>query len=1033
MKKLLVFAIILAVMVTMSVTGMPSFALEDSTDGPLTSNLSISLDQSVIPVGEETPVTITVMEGSIPAAGMAVSIFGPCQASGTTDASGRLTMTLRPDYPGSLDIQANGQSWWNRLFAVSSDYGVIEVSADDLAGNPLTHFYADCLSENFQWMGYADGATLMLLAKTGSNTVTISGSQNDGPAYCLTANLSVQPGIVTPLHVTSEDSIEVIMNFSFMGTPIAWVPVSRLSDLSSSHSSPIGSTNEQGQIIIRMTPGTANLQLEDYHETLLNYQLETGPLSLDKDQSITYAWDDTNAALAVIDLDGPVPQDAVLQIQSTRLMRFAQNMPTVVNVGTYPISSLVIERYAPVYEHYAYSLPDGQVSELMAIQPGTNEMAWDFTLQSFQLEVSPSEAQAGDVVSFNPKAVTNSGYLIRQCNASQPLGFTITRPDGSSENQYAWGFYPYAYQIPFGLTAGTCMIEAVADLGVWYGYASASASLNFASLAKPVIEVDKTMIPAGQESVVTITATLENEPLANVPVRLIGDGVWEGFTDSNGQWQVNLLPQSIQQYEIDVLDQAYMGRLFAVTPEYGVLEVTADDMTGSPLSYFNLYVSGNGAWTNTTVSRVLAQGGSQMLKLSREGNGTAAGYYIEAPVEVVPGTLNTVHLTSDGLVETSLNASYCGNPLPNMHVMLKPASEKWFSGVVGTTDMQGHLRFYHRPGLFDVSLNNMASDEPGKMLLSAGSQDLSSDGQLELPWDETNTGRVDFNLAFPGEIGGIWLDLDGHSLWMRAPVPFITHTGAHRLDSLYVITPPESESARYQYVPLSETGFAFEVTPQAIPLSFDLNLDSINMAISPEEALPGQTMFVTVEPMTKCGLKLNFASDGGSFMLDGISPKNGRLSLVSGDFHFNEFVLPETAEPGAWEAEGKVNLGSIYGEHNLPSGFTVLGSTGPKVLASTPAQDKTNVSTHTWITLTFGERIALHPGSLRNLNIVLTDGKGKEVPVLFVNLWNTLVVKPLKTLKKNTSYTLWVKASAISDTDGTPMDEDYRLTFKTGK
>lgn len=450
-------------------------------------SIDVTVDKTIINVGEDTEVTITVTENGQPLVGEQVILHG--YTSGYTDENGQLTVVLHPEYSENFFIEVKGEEFFGVLFAIQEDEGVVEVTGKDINGNDFEYFYISVRQDYIRGTG-TRGTVARNIARQGTNLLTLVANQNEAGAYYIVKEIEVIPGQINTVFVNSSDYVETTLQFKYNDQIIkngqVRLGISNIGYDFMEDYDYIGETDESGYKKIYVTPGVYyNISISGkigLNETV--FLTEQG-LDITNTSNEVYAlnWTQENTARFILNTNFDNDYDLYKFITLNNIfVHLEDTNELIMNAGSYTIDELVLMT-SDSHVWYSYRKPWQERDQVLINAGETYYYNVDLSLESINLDINNEFIDFGDTIYFDIKPIlTKSGYLLENLDDLYSyMNVAIQKPNGEIEDLGSQWFRDGMYYLDYDEPEGTYTINATMDLGPLYDSYIVSNSFEVSS------------------------------------------------------------------------------------------------------------------------------------------------------------------------------------------------------------------------------------------------------------------------------------------------------------------------------------------------------------------------------------------------------------------------------------------------------------------------------------------------------------------------------------------------------------------------
>lgn len=1029
----------------------PLYGLQAAT-GKLTilPNPDVNVDKVVINYNQENTVTFTATMGDVPLAGAIISLDIP-NIQGVTDASGKFTTTFTPNRRGEIVIFLNGKYFRDKLFSVSPNEGVVEISATDKNNALLNNFFYCAFTQKTISSNKTSGTIGRLFAVEGENSILVTSNGLEG--YYILKKTTVLPGQINKITLDGASTIPIEMSYQYNSIPIQYAQLSiENSDFYPVTEDrfmlqPVGSLNKVGEIIVNVTPGTYSLQVEGINSNRENLFFYRDNIVLNTSQAkIINNWDEIDTGVINFNTTISSLNASVTRIQlNNHSVKFNPNSTLRINKGQYTnkyislsgifssssTNGLLSNFY---YINYKYAR-SGSKPEIIVISPNTPiNYDFDMTLKEVSIVTSPHVVKPGENIGIEIKAITNSNHEVTSFGFYEPVYYKITDPNNSSKDlkgSFNWSNYYIDESSP----AGTYKIETQVNLGNLYPPQQASGQFEVAREVN--IMLDKNCIRIGATEDITITVMENGVPLGGktVSISSITGNFDEGITDANGQVVLTVTPQNNNPLYIYVDGIMFWDQLFALDENSGVIEVTASDLYGNPMDQFIVDAYGSVyksfAPGMNSVARIIQSSGEVALLLTKGGD--APSYYIFEKINVVPGIVNKVQLSAANFAIAKLKFDFKGAPIQNSQINIQKLNTLYPLKMheLGVTDGSGEKILYITPGTYNLNIISGQSNEEAFYLKVEDTLIESGNNIYNYSWDELNTGLIQFNTqGFENSLSTVGVVFGNDYISLPQSNTMRMGTGTYNLSNLYITTNANNVTKAYDFSwPSLEKYEINAISNGTSTYNIDLNLKELTFKLNKNIYLPGEKVNSYVKVLTNSGFELINVQDAQGVEVTVENPNGDKDTFANYDYSTMTYYLPSDAVPGLYKMYLTLNLGSNYGTHELYTEFSVGAYEAFKVLNTTPNNAQQRVAINSNIVTEFNRNEIFEQTKFGEITV--KDVKGNEIPRALKIEQNKIIITPSAPLGYGTLYYVTIPSQAVADLNGNLLEGDYLFSFIT--
>jgi hypothetical protein len=1006
--------------------------------------LQVSVDKTMIQTDVKTEVVVSLVSGGSPAIGQPVVLrtwYGEELARGISDEKGQFRAVLVPDFIGNVVITAGDREYSTLLYALTPEFGLVDITAVDRQGQPLENFEASVKSlQTWQGAGVVN-KTVRVLAYQGENLLALHNTWDGSrESYVVFQNIQVQPGIINQILVDTRETTEVTMKFSFDGEPLGGVEalLERSDSPIAGMTCYIGATDAAGSRTLYVSAGTYKAGVQGYNTQGEFMRLYQPGLLFGDGAATTHecAWSRQNVGKLRLLMHDSVPVDTTkwLWVENGGIAVLREN-EILLNPGEYPVDGVTVEQ--PDSEgnwiHYEYWKPSGR--DILQIAPGQEfEYDMDLSIQTVALWMENPKPSLGNTVNFGVDIKTPSGFKLNWCNGSS-MDITVDKPDGSVMQLSEGDFRQSSFRLGDNDPYGVYTIKAQVHLEPWYGTVTAAGTFEI----EPVLEVsaDKLLIRAQEYSTVTVAAKRGGIPAAGEPVLLrMGDVVLaEGVTNEQGLFTATIKTPYDGELVIVIDGREYRELLYAAWPDQGLAEISAVDKNGAPLQGFVVsFARGSDNWgfyTEGKVARTLLYQGDWMVRVMSGAHGDREGYFLVKTISVIPGEVNTLNMDGRNTVAADFNLLYQGTAITNGELLLDKTDEsgKGWGEILGYLEDAGMPRVNVTPGTYKVGVS-AESPANESLYLTRENISIQADGAVDVAWSAADTGKLRINCTDPlNNVYRAGYILNGWSVVLPAGGEVVVSAVKHSFDWIWMSEFTDEGEISYGFSTPAETRIVNVEAGKTAYYDFSLAIRDISLKMYTDRVQPEMEVHYGVEAVTETGHILEGTSRYSSMDVTVTRPDGQQINLQQ--YFRNGYFWMEPGSPqGIYTVDAKVNLGPRYGYHEVTTHF--MYAERLTITGSDPMSGSIGIPVDKSITILYNKEIRFTAGDKKeDLQISLLKSTGGTVQVNLAIQGNTLVITPKSKLQENLTYILFVPEGLITDKEGQTTDQDYVMYFKT--
>lgn len=448
------------------------------------------------------------------------------------------------------------------------------------------------------------------------------------------------------------------------------------------------------------------------------------------------------------------------------------------------------------------------------------------------------------------------------------------------------------------------------------------------------ISVDKIAVPVGATTSITVTATTNGAPYANVPIKI--GNYSEGITNENGIYTCDITPTQRGNIIIYINGYTFYTSLFSINNDEGVVEVTAEGRSGFAFNNFKLTAkSQNMHWgvdSESQVARAVAKQGFNSILVSYAGYPFEDSYYLAEDIVVAAGQVNKIHLNANtNTVEANFDVMLSDQPLQNAQLdIIKADSLLNMSTRVGWTDSFGKKRIYITPGIYTAAVKAYQSSD-GILYFRRTNLVITSNSSHALAADINKTGKVNLNYGsvVPASVNK-WIYLDGMQIDLEGQNSLILEQGSYQVDKIGVNINYDNTYSSYEFTKHAEAADRLDITAgNIIDFTADLGLKDVKVNVHTPKIQRGNQFCFNVDIETNSGYYVDYIRNFNATEVQ-ITKPNQQVDSFTGDFRHVYYAVKDSDPEGQYIITTRTHLGPLYNMIYTVHGFVQV--TAPREL-----------------------------------------------------------------------------------------------------
>jgi len=474
-----------------------------SDEGAKVDDVNVTVDKTIIKVGEETEVTITAKNGDKPLANEYIRLEGAgINVEGYTNGEGKFVARIKPQWSEKIRINIANKWFYNKLLAKRDDQAILEAVLKDRDGNYVNDIYLSLFGEHHGSGEAGDGDIVRSILNPGQYKAILSSYKG----YYLVKNIELNPGEYKRIEFDANEGVEVTLKANYMHQAFANAEVKiKTNDKYNDWGDHLGRTDLNGERKIIITPGTYDVIFERWDGERVKLTDETtvdGNINL-----LTFNWDETNTGKINITSD---IYAAGYNIESINLndteYYFFNNNSWITNAGNYNITRIMV-RNNTLNEWYIFEPIE---EKQLTLNPGeSNNINIELNEKSCELRLDKETINAGQAVIGSVDILTNDGYLLNHVNSNGNeyylVDVSLEKPNGEIIDYGKRYFKDIYIWIPPYFESGTYKLIVKGYFGSLYGEKQFIKEINIEGGFNTVPGIPYNVVPVVDNDKVVIT------------------------------------------------------------------------------------------------------------------------------------------------------------------------------------------------------------------------------------------------------------------------------------------------------------------------------------------------------------------------------------------------------------------------------------------------------------------------------------------------------------------------------------------------
>lgn len=1003
----------------------------------------LTFDKTLLRPDEPNTVTMTAsLSDNTPLANTPVEMYGPnINIRGTTDDNGQFTTTLYPQGRGTVDIAVGGYFLRQQLFSIYDDEGVVRVSAVDKQNNPVSGFFTKSVSRDMDWWTDTDSGKASVIAKTGTNELIFAAWSNQQNSYYVVKNISVTAGEINDITIdmNSENLVQADFQLKYGGSGINAYSFTfdKTDSMFNRAMAGVGetdaNTNLAGTKRVFMTPGNYKVIFSHYSDQYGLMCLSRAGIAVNSSKVYELSWLPENTGKVELNLSGintPIMNKSIF-INNMWVDMFDGNSVTV-DKGTYPFGAVKIEIYEDNdlrrYEFWRNS------PNVITINSGDNIINCDLGINDIGLYVSSQSIEPGQNIYFGTYIVTNSGFILDNCDKYIGMNVSIVKPDGSVDDLGQQYFRNGSYELSPDAQEGSYRICADVDLSPVYGTYRLESEFNVFQM--PNVSINTNCIAVGETRDIIITVKdSNNNPVQGKQVILGGYG--EQTTDAEGRVIFTICALWKGEVIIYIGPYEFRNMLYAVNADEGLVEVRFKDINGTNVSDFGVIVKSDQmedrkqVWGD--VARSIAKGGSNVLIMSKGGEEGTEGYYISKTIDVRAGEVNYITFDAsdpiNGVVRANLTFTNNSNPVVSATVSLENLEMDidYLDQYVGRTDMNGSCTVFVTPGQYREAVQTGEKDDTIAYLTR--NIIIDRNDSYNASWSDADTGRL--VTGFTGicsPIKEIGINIRGQWIWMKGASQVIMNRGVYDICEFVIKCSNSEGNGELEYHYIQPWGNFKTAAIGGTPYNFnvDIAIEKSYIEFYTNNVIhEGEIVRFGVNFTTKSGYKLQRINYGDNCVDMEISRPDGQKE----NYYLNRTSVGYVIDPNSMTGKYTITLrgdyGLLYGAnggYNISRTFYGVDDHEFRVVDVLPQQNEFGMPNNNQLAIVLSRNLSnVDMGLIR-----ITKADGEPVTIMDSRRVNNILSLTLDSeLVSNTTYNISILRDGIYDEAGERLAADF--------